>query len=155
MYFQGCGQSFSDKFFKKTLLCTFPIVNVVRFKPPRLRLDPNLGGQWGQKRVVVALQPHLCDLAKNLKKIKSTIHLLGVDYIFGPVIQIWKDLGAYSQNFLSTFLVVSQSYLRLTKKVKKIGIHKKFLRKIFRNLVFTKILNGIHKTSQQNLRTKN
>jgi hypothetical protein len=56
--------------------CSAPlqIVNLVRFQPPRLKLNTNPG----VKGAKLGLQ-WLCSLR--------------ADHTFGPVIQIWKDLG--------------------------------------------------------------
>jgi hypothetical protein len=80
----------------KNKSCSAPsqIINLVKFQPPRLSLDPNPGGQGGTILGCSVSTASTVSLGKKIikEKLKGTSILFGVDQIFGFVIWIWKDI---------------------------------------------------------------
>ena len=109
MCFWSHGQLFSVKFYyKKGVVLSFPVVNLVRPRPPRPSLDPK-PGVGGPKQGLERIYSLNRETRQKFYKTKVVgMVLVGADHIFGPVIWIWKDLDpmcfwSHGQSFSGKF----------------------------------------------------
>ncbi len=67
---------------------------IKQIQPPRLRLDLNLGVRGAKSWVWWLYSLNRVNWQKNYKtNVKEHFHFIGADHIFGPIIQIYKDVG--------------------------------------------------------------
>jgi hypothetical protein len=88
------------------------MVNLVRFQPPRLRLDSKLGVRGAIRGLWWLYSLNRVIWQKSYKtNAKEHCHFIGADHIFGSIIKIWKNMaicisGAMVNQFHSSLITL-------------------------------------------------